>query len=94
MCSPKTGDTARVNQPLKAVVRNGRLTLDEPTDLPEGKEVHVVLVDDDGDFAAPWMDTDEASAFNASMAASIADEDAGRVMDADVVLAELRAQAS
>jgi len=28
-------------QPLKAHVRNGRLVLDEPTDLPEGKEVQL-----------------------------------------------------
>ena len=33
-------------QPLKAHVKNGRLVLDEPTDLPEGTEVEVVLVDD------------------------------------------------
>jgi hypothetical protein len=34
-------------QPLKAHVQNGRLVLDEPTDLPEGSEVEIVLVDDD-----------------------------------------------
>jgi hypothetical protein len=33
-------------QPLKAKVQNGRLVLDEPTDLPEGTEVEVMLVDD------------------------------------------------
>ncbi len=32
---------------LKALVKNGRLVLDEPTDLPEGKEVELVMVDDD-----------------------------------------------
>ena len=35
-------------QPLRAKVRNGRIVLDEPTDLPEGKEVNIVLLDDDG----------------------------------------------
>ena len=34
-------------QPLKAHVQNGRLVLDEPTDLPEGSEVEIVLVEDD-----------------------------------------------
>ena len=34
-------------QSLKAHVHNGRLVLDEPTDLPEGSEVEIVLVDDD-----------------------------------------------
>ena len=32
-------------QQLKAVVRNGRLVLDEPTDLPEGAEIALVAVD-------------------------------------------------
>lgn len=34
-------------QPLKAHVQNGRLLLDEPTELPEGSEVEIVLVEDD-----------------------------------------------
>jgi hypothetical protein len=38
-------------QPLKAHVRNGRLLLDEPTDLPEGSEIELVLVGDDFDPA-------------------------------------------
>ena len=33
--------------PLKAHVKNGRLVLDEPTDLPEGTEVEVLALDDD-----------------------------------------------
>ena len=36
-------------QPLKAHVHNGRLVLDEPTDLPEGTEVELMPVDDDFD---------------------------------------------
>ena len=31
---------------LKAQVKNGRLVLDEPTDLPEGQEVELVVLDD------------------------------------------------
>ena len=34
-------------RPLKARVHNGRLFLDEPTNLPEGKEVEVVVVNDE-----------------------------------------------
>jgi hypothetical protein len=34
-------------QPLKAHVKNGRLLMDEPTDLPEGSEVELYLVDAD-----------------------------------------------
>ena len=37
-------------QPLKARVRNGQLVLDDPsTDLPEGSEVELILVDDEFD---------------------------------------------
>jgi hypothetical protein len=34
-------------QPLKGTVRNGQIVLDDPaTDLPEGSEVELMLVDD------------------------------------------------
>jgi hypothetical protein len=33
-------------QPLKAHVKNGRLVLDEPTDLPEGEEIELVPLDE------------------------------------------------
>jgi hypothetical protein len=32
--------------PLKAHVKNGRLVLDEPTDLPEGDEIDLVPLDE------------------------------------------------
>ncbi len=34
-------------EPLRAVVKNGRLILDEPTDLPEGLEVTLVVAEDE-----------------------------------------------
>lgn len=33
-------------QPRHAVVKNGRLTLDEPTDLPEGRVVLLIPLDE------------------------------------------------
>ena len=36
-------------QTLKAHVRNGRLIMDEPTDIPEGSEIELVIADDDDD---------------------------------------------
>jgi hypothetical protein len=36
---------------VRARVRNGRLVLDEPTDLPEGTEVELASIDDDLDDA-------------------------------------------
>jgi hypothetical protein len=34
-------------QPFKAVVKNGRLVVDEPTELPEGTEIELFPVGDD-----------------------------------------------
>ena len=49
-------------QPLKAHVKNGRLVLDEPTDLPEGTEVEVLALDDGFDFIAQLRARREAAA--------------------------------
>ena len=85
--------TALVNQPLKATARNGRLVMDVPTDLPDGKEVEVVIVSDDVDFAEPWMDADEAKAFNEEFRAAAEDEAAGLLVPAEEVIANLFASA-
>jgi hypothetical protein len=37
---------------VKAHVRNGRLVVDEPTDLPEGAELDLAPLDDDEAFTA------------------------------------------
>lgn len=78
-------------QPLKAHVKNGRLLLDEPTDLPEGEVIELMPVDNvlaaDGDD----LDDEERAELHAELDASIAEAKAGKLIDADVVLAELRA---
>jgi len=63
---------------LKAVVKNGRLVLDAPTDLPEGAEVEVAVVLDD---IEPEL--------LAELDASAEDEAAGRLVDIKDVLARL-----
>jgi len=64
---------------LKAVVKNGRLILNEATDLPEGAEIELAVVHDhDGD-----------AELLAELAASAADEAAGDLVDFDAVLARL-----
>jgi hypothetical protein len=63
---------------LKAVVKNGRLVLDAPTDLPEGAEVEVAVVVDD----------DEPELL-AELDASAEDEKAGRLVDMKDVIARL-----
>ena len=35
--------------PLKAVVKNGRIVVDEPTDLPDGTELDLVPLQDEFD---------------------------------------------
>ncbi len=73
-------------QTLKAIVRNGRLVLDEATDLPEGIEVELVFADGDQLDAAERRDL-----FGALLEGS--DElDAGKGEDLEVVIAELEAR--
>jgi predicted DNA-binding antitoxin AbrB/MazE fold protein len=71
---------------LKARVENGRLRLDEPTDLPDGTEVELVIVGDDD------LSEEERARLHASLDRALDDEDADRVVDADAFLAEVRAE--
>ncbi len=70
---------------LKARVRAGRLVVDEPTDLPEGTEVELLPLDP-GD----WLDADDRAALHAALRESDADVAAGRLVDADEILRDLR----
>jgi hypothetical protein len=79
----------------KIRVENGRIKLDEPTDLPNGTELYivpaeqiedVVLLHDDG------LDDDERKRLHASIRRGIADGRAGRVTDFDEFLTELDAE--
>jgi len=77
--------------PLKAHVHNGRLVLDEPTNLPDGEIVYLqplddVVVADDGDD----LDDEERAALHRELDASMAEADAGETEDFATVLAELR----
>jgi hypothetical protein len=72
-------------QARKIHVENGRIKLDEPTSLPDGAEVELVILSGDE------LDDDERARLYASLDRAIDDEDAGRVVDADEVLAEVRA---
>ena len=70
---------------LKAHVRDGRLRMDEPTALPEGTEV-VLLPLDPGD----WLEPADREALHQVLAASRIDVEAGRLIDAEEILRELR----
>jgi hypothetical protein len=62
---------------LKAHVRSGHIVVDEPTDLPEGTEIRLVMPDDGDEF-----DDDEREALHRALARGSSDIVAGRVVDA------------
>jgi hypothetical protein len=71
---------------LKAHVVNGRIVVDEPVDLPDGSEVRVYLYD----ATADGMSAEERQALEQRLERSLAQADAGDLIDADEVLDELR----
>jgi hypothetical protein len=71
-------------QALKVRVKNGRLVVDEPTDLPDGAEVEVVVIDDK-------LTSEERAELHASLDRALDDSEAGRSMDAAEYLKQYRA---
>ena len=71
---------------LKAHVVNGRIVVDDPVDLPDGAEVLVYLHDAFSDAMSPA----ERAALEKALERSLAQADAGELIDADEVLAELQ----
>lgn len=72
-------------QALKALVKNGRLVVDEPTDLPDGAEVEIVVIDDK-------LTTEERAELHASLDRALDDSEAGEGMDAAEYLEQYRAR--
>lgn len=71
--------------PLRARVENGRIHLDEPTDLPEGTELELVIADE-GDN----LDPEERRKLNEALEASWKEAEAGQLRPASELLEELR----
>jgi hypothetical protein len=71
--------------PLKAHVKNGRLVLDEPTELPEGTEVELLAVDEVDD-----LDPADRARLYGFLAESIRKHVPGTGTPAVALLAELR----
>ncbi len=65
---------------IKAHVRDGRVVLDEPTELPNGTEIEFTVVEDD-DFGPG-----ERARLDASLELSAAQASAGQLVDGDAVL--------
>ena len=72
---------------LKARVKAGRIVVDEPTDLSEGTEIELLPLDP-GD----WLDEEDRAALHKALRDSEEDVKAGRLVDADTVLRELRSR--
>jgi hypothetical protein len=70
---------------LRARVRNGRLMLDEPTELPEGAEVELIPMDDIDD-----LDPAERARLHGFLADSIRQHVPGTGVPADVVIGRVR----
>ena len=70
---------------IRATVRNGRLVVDQATQLPEGTVLDLV-VDDDGD----QLDEREREALDAAISISLDQAARGEVNDAGKILARLR----
>jgi hypothetical protein len=81
---------------LQARVRNGRLELSEPTNLPEGALVELMPVDDVydelDDGGDDDMDDEERAALHAAIDDGLADMRAGRTVPAETVIAQLLAK--
>jgi hypothetical protein len=69
----------------KLQVKNGRLVLDEPTTLPDGAEVEVLVIDDE-------LSAEERAELHASLDRALDDSEAGRGMDAWEFLQQYRAR--
>ena len=77
---------------LKARVENGRIKLDEPTDLPEGQLVELVPLDEVLMGGGDDLDDKDRVALHESIREGIADLEAGRTVDAKNAIAKLRAR--
>jgi hypothetical protein len=73
-----------------ARVRNGRLTLDEPTDLAEGTVLELVSTDDVLANGGDLLDLEERAELARELEASFAEEDEGKLIDAADALKALR----
>lgn len=74
-------------QPLKAHVKNGRVVLDEPLELPEDTELEVGslhVVDTGDDF-----DDEERERLHRALDAAIESVQAGRTVDGNEVIRRL-----
>jgi hypothetical protein len=85
--------TMRLWRPAHRRQRLG-VVLDEPTELPDGTAVELVSIDDVVASGGYLMDDETRAVFARELEASFDEEEAGQLIDAADVLADLRARRS
>lgn len=71
--------------PLRAHVKNGRLILDEPTDLPDGTVIELLPIEDD-------LEEEDRVRLHAAIRRGIQETRAGESVPAEEFLRELRSR--
>jgi hypothetical protein len=77
---------------FKACVRQGRLLLDEPTDLPDGEVIYLKPVDTAVDLEADDLEGSEREALHQALDEGVAAARAGDNVDAEHFVRELLAR--
>lgn len=72
---------------LRAHVKDGKVIVDDSVELPDGTQLHLVVADESDDLT-----TEEREALHEALRAAWRSVEAGRLVSADDVLAELRAR--
>jgi hypothetical protein len=81
-------------QALKAIVKDGRLVVNEPTDLPEGEVVELVPLDEVLANGGDYLDDEDRERLHQAIRKGVEDVKAGRTVEARKVIEELRSRAA
>jgi hypothetical protein len=86
----KPVQTQKLKEPLKALVRNRRLVLDAPMELPNGSLVELVSLDDVLATGGYLLNEEELAALDSELDASFEEETSGQLIDAEDAIVELK----
>lgn len=79
---------------IGARAKNGRIIVDEPTDLPDGEVIDLVPLDEVLVRGGDYLDDEARERLHQSLREGIAQMKAGQTIDADEALARLRHSSS
>lgn len=75
---------------LRAIVKNGRLVVDEPTDLPDGTELWLLPTDTDEEVSLDALSAEDRAELLGRISRGLDEADQGNVVPADEVLRRMR----